>query len=953
MKTRALLFGLTVLVLAGLVLWWLPSRPDDSPLSRRELAPSDPKPVEDVEPGWSVADPRRGAETHGGEVNGRVLDGDSRARVDAEVCIVLLENRASDEMREPRCGPVDNEGRFRFGPLLAGRYGLSASARGLQPAHFPGEGDPPLAIVAGKTLTVDLILTGVGREVTGRVVDALGGPVAGAVVEAQRGWRGPADAVTLSRPDGTFELWMPEGALSVRASAEGYGAERRFVVAPSTGIELRLTPGATIQGQVLWAETGTPGSHAQVSARDDSGRRGGRERTVLADADGAFSLDGLAPGRYQLVAELPEGYGEGDAAVAVGLLENAGPVRIALRTAASLRIQLRFDDDAPCTDGGATVFRLPAGPFQRGRSTPDGIVELTSLLPGEYRLRARCADGYGADDEEDRFVTLAAGELASTTVRFERGTTVRGRMLRGDGSPITRAFVFLLHDERGQEDATRVDGDGAFSFRGVQPGSYALEPRVSWRSPLAEAIAVQVPEGGAEQDIVIDESARVEGVVESGGRSLAFAEVTLAGAGPGVTTVTDGDGRFFFDPVPFGTYVPRVRLGGQSLEVDSPQRLEVESTATQSLLIATESTDGQIRGRVVDASGAALADVLVNVENAAGGRRQPFRSGSRPVLTDGAGRFEIDELADDEYAVVAVRPTGGAGRVEGVRVGSEVTVTVASPTLLEGRVLWEDGSPVQDYSLRVDHDRERFVRSQRVSNSDASFSLPDVPPGRIRVEATSTTGTGVLDLTVAEGEIRRDIVLTMRSTSAVSGIVIDVESGAPVGGLVVSLAPVWNERSLWRFNSGRRSRTDSNGRFQIQGGPAGSAALVVYDRDRVGYGPTRLRVTLDPGEQVDVGTVPVARERLRQASDAGELGLSLDLSDAAMERGDPLEIDAITGGSAAADAGVRPGDVVTSVDGLSVTGRNTSLFRTLVRKPVGEAVELGLSDGRVLTLEVR
>lgn len=956
MKPRALgLAAAGAAALALVVLFWngRPEGPDPSPPTR--APPSDAiRAPERLAARWSVSDPRRGSASGGADSGGelwvRVRDDQGRPVAGAEVCIALREREASDDMRAPVCVRAHEEGTHRFGPLLPGSYGVSASARGHQPARHPTETDLPLRVKAEQRSEVELTLAAGGYAVSGRVADALGGGVAGAVVRLQRDWRGPPDAMTLSGPDGSFELWMPEGAASIRATADGYGSDRRFVVAPSSGIELRLTPGATIQGRVRWAETGAPGSHARVTARSDG--RGGSERAVLADADGAFSLDGLEPGRYQLSGALPGGFGETAEAVAVGLLETTGPVPIALRPAATVRVHLRLED-GPCADGSASLLRLPGGPFERAESGADGTVELTSLLPGEYRLRARCEDGYRADKAEERTSTLIAGESREMTVVFERGATVRGRVLRSDGSPITRTFVFLLHDERGREASTRVDGNGAFAFRGVEPGIYSLEPRVSWRTPLDAATPIDVPPGGAEHVLVVEETARLEGRVRSGARALAFAEVSLAGDGPGITTVTDGDGRFFFDPVPFGTYLPRVRLHGQSLAVESPERVEIAASDTQSLLVETEASDGVIHGRVVDDGGAPLADVFVSVESSERGRRQRFRSGARPVLTDRNGRFEIGELADEVYVVEAIRPTGGSGRVNDVRIGANVTVTVGRPTLLEGRVRNADGSPALDYTLRVDHDRERYVRSQRIGSEDGAFRIADVPPGRVRLEATTEGGAASLDLALAEGERLGDLELVLEGTASVRGVIVDVETAAPVSGLVVSVSPVWNDRGLWRVNPGRRTRTDASGRFEVPGGVAGPATLVVYDRSPLGYGSTRMRVSLEAGQSLDVGTLSVARERVTRASEAGVVGLSLDLSDAAMETGSPLRILAVTPGSGAADAGLRAGDVIVSVDGIAVTGRNTPLFRTLVRKPIGETLSLGLADGRVWLVEVR
>ncbi|MEM6732113.1 MAG: PDZ domain-containing protein, partial [Myxococcota bacterium] len=331
--------------------------------------------------------------------------------------------------------------------------------------------------------------------------------------------------------------------------------------------------------------------------------------------------------------------------------------------------------------------------------------------------------------------------------------------------------------------------------------------------------------------------------------------------------------------------------------------------------------------------------------------RRRWGAESRPVMSDGAGRFEIRDLADRNYTVLATRPSGGTGRAREVRVGSDITLAIESQTLASGRVVGPDGTPLSEYTLRIDHHEERFVRSERVRSPDGAFSIPDIPPGVLRIEADAEGSRGAVEFRLGDGETRSDLEIVIESNATVSGYVEDVDTGQPVKDLRVSVASVWDDTTLWR--GGRRARTEADGSFTVTGVAPGLVSVVVYDRDGIGYGSSRVRMLVESGIPQDVGRVLVARARVDSVAEAGLMGISLDISDAAMERGDPLRLNSVSANSGAAHAGLRAGDVIVSLDGVDVTGRNTSLFRTLSRKAAGETLQVGLADGRVVAVELR
>ncbi|MDB4970953.1 MAG: signal protein [Myxococcales bacterium] len=145
--------------------------------------------------------------------------------------------------------------------------------------------------------------------ISGRVVDATGQPVDGALVEADA--QVPFDkaplpgAQTLCQADGGFTLaQLDDGVYTLRAQSRGKaGVVKREVRAGSRDVELRLGAAtATLRGNVRDA-SGKPVIAFSVVARLREGLlgRGPEERATVIDSQGHYELP-LAPGKYEIAA---------------------------------------------------------------------------------------------------------------------------------------------------------------------------------------------------------------------------------------------------------------------------------------------------------------------------------------------------------------------------------------------------------------------------------------------------------------------------------------------------------------------------------------------------------------------------------------------------------------------------------------------------------------------------
>ena len=123
---------------------------------------------------------------------------------------------------------------------------------------FTRTGPPTLVrteLVAGRTIDLGELPTPVARSLEGRVLDAAGRPVEGAVIAeflAGSGW-GSRAALTRSRADGTFDLGsLPDIAtVRLRVTAEGLApATLDAPTRPVAPLVVRLTKGGRVWGDV-------------------------------------------------------------------------------------------------------------------------------------------------------------------------------------------------------------------------------------------------------------------------------------------------------------------------------------------------------------------------------------------------------------------------------------------------------------------------------------------------------------------------------------------------------------------------------------------------------------------------------------------------------------------------------------------------------------------------------
>jgi membrane-associated protease RseP (regulator of RpoE activity) len=180
---------------------------------------------------------------------------------------------------------------------------------------------------------------------------------------------------------------------------------------------------------------------------------------------------------------------------------------------------------------------------------------------------------------------------------------------------------------------------------------------------------------------------------------------------------------------------------------------------------------------------------------------------------------------------------------------------------------------------------------------------------------------------------RATLTLTNLGVGVVKGTVRDEKTGEPVAGL-----------RCWMTGQSPDRRapptTDAAGSFTLESAPGGMHDLTCY-------GPQRYasqQITVRPGSVLTVELL--ARDTSKPRTE-GESGMTLDTLQ------NDVIVATVAAGGPAARAGVKPGDILTAIDGKKLDGRARIAELAIERRAPGTKVKLGLErDDKELTVEL-
>jgi 5-hydroxyisourate hydrolase-like protein (transthyretin family) len=248
-----------------------------------------------------------------------------------------------------------------------------------------------------------------------------------------------------------------------------------------------LTPASSIAGRVVDATTGEPvaGAHVELMAEHF-------ERFAAADstdAQGAFRVEQLLPGRYTATATTEHGYGRSEGSLRVGLGQQLDGALVRLFRAPRVAGKIVIaGSGAPCPDG-IVMLREPGHPDEAIETTErDGWWVADSVRPGTYQPAIYCTDYM----RREPYAPIVVGSEDITGLQWEvdPGARIRGKVVTRSGDPIDGAEIHLRRvtgNDGGLAGVAYSRRDGRFERGGLRPGTYRLSAHSTRGAPMSSS----------------------------------------------------------------------------------------------------------------------------------------------------------------------------------------------------------------------------------------------------------------------------------------------------------------------------------------------------------------------------------------------------------------------------------------------------------------------------------
>lgn len=433
---------------------------------------------------------------------------------------------------------TDGAGRFRFDHLSPARYTLRASV--------PGQSSEPAeaVVVEGEAVPdVTLVLSG-GATLRGSV-SGLPETLRGAVNVSANG---PRDywATVRTGPDGRFELsGVPAGQISVRAGAgdlaSGTMRSANASVSIAEGqteaeVEIVFEGDGALSGRVT--RGGKPVADARIVA---GAARTGRSASGRTDETGAYRIEGITPGEYEVWVQA-DAYGRAGNVSRTVSIDGEARLDVELPVASLFGIVVDASTKQPLAEVRVAASLEGGAEGRPGAATSDsnGRFFVEELEEASYTLSLR-RSGY-QDAKSSARASEGGGDAG--TIEMTRGDGLEVRVRDGIyGIPLRSALV-RVKDGRGDVGSSTwltLDGDGKGEIAFLRPGTYTI---VVAGSRYAPRVFENVGVPGPPLQVTLTPGGTLE---------LKYGPLALA---KGFATVLDALGR----PYAFRAYGPEGRI---------------------------------------------------------------------------------------------------------------------------------------------------------------------------------------------------------------------------------------------------------------------------------------------------------------------------------------------------------------------------------------------------------
>jgi uncharacterized protein (DUF2141 family) len=417
-------------------------------------------------------------------LSGRIVSDDADAHPLRRVRVGIT----TSDRQVGRTTVTDDEGRFGFVALPAGRYMLNATKQGYVTTAYgakrPNRPGTALVLADGQHVTnLNMRLTR-GSVISGVLVDQNGEPFSGAQVSAMQnrfagsGQRTLVPGASAQTDDrGQYRIWgLAAGDYVISANAGFASQMRDNDIARLTDADIKRAMSEIASGT---ARPGDPSSNANPEARP---------RTV-----GYASV--FYPGTSVAAQAVP---------IKVGVAEERTGVDFQLSLVPTAKVEGSVvvpEGISPQTIMLQMIGSNPQGLmldlFRRSAPAPDGYFSFAGVAPGPYAIVAQAmppappggrpaapgpaprAPSHWARAD----VTIAGQDISGVSLTLQPGMVVAGRIqLEGTSAQppdLSRIRINLQPVQSAGEVSlglmqSQPDAAGAFSIAGVTPGRYRL-----------------------------------------------------------------------------------------------------------------------------------------------------------------------------------------------------------------------------------------------------------------------------------------------------------------------------------------------------------------------------------------------------------------------------------------------------------------------------------------------
>ena len=647
-----------------------------------------------------------------------------------------------------------------------------------------------------------------GGSISGRLVDSLGRPVAGARVV----WTGSLDddealvletegrfpeplGETRSDANGAFRVPLEKAGLEVALRIESAGLPSVRLAGPYASNEnasldeVRFPATAKRRGRVV-DEKGAGVTGARVEERLE--RPGGVAAFVgeaRTAADGSWEMAAAPEGARVAVVRAA-----GFVSSTRILFRREGVEATALRRGREIRGAVLDGSGKPAADAIVSSGEVAA------RTDAAGAFRLTGIGSGAARLVARRGD-FAARAS----ATVGKGGGALVTLRLARAPAVAGTVVdETTRRPVAGARI-ALRTESGFDSGpparrARADTRGRFRAAGVLPGRYTVEAASDGYLPAELTGVVAALPDGKPLAIALRREASIAGIVlDEEGKPVAGARVVA----PREPSFRRGMRRIFrsaFDTRETATgadgrYALRGLSAESSLTVEASKAGFAPGRRTGLRVKTGEAVAGitlvlrrglAASGRVVDREGRGIAAVEIRANRVERGRgfgrfyRGALAREAADTVTDAAGDFALAGLEEGRYAIAAAKD-GFAPKVPAdvqiVRKGENriAPILLDAGAALSGFVRSKEGEPVVGAEIFVATEGSPF---QAVTDGTGAFRVAGLAPGRRVSLFVSAVGFGTRQASATPPA--SDLAIALDRNGTVRGRVVEADTKAPV-----------------------------------------------------------------------------------------------------------------------------------------------------------------------------